>query len=185
MTHMIHRTSYADTKLTGTFAAYRSILAENGNRFSIVNWLPVRIRVGECVGVAGLYRGTAMTVVRQVTTQMIRLVVFEVCRNAYASGDEVPGKMVPVWLVAGAGGLAGVISVSCTAPVDLVKTRMQGLFGSRYDSYWECFRNVWREEGAKAFYRGTGPRMVRAFIDNAFLHLFYEYNMASVQGVLR
>jgi len=64
-----------------------------------------------------------------------------------------------------AGGSAGFIEVSLMHPLDLVKTRFQLQQGpmtyvddpNRYSSIVDCFRKMYRTEGALSFYKGVLP----------------------------
>lgn len=54
-------------------------------------------------------------------------------------------------------------SAICTAPFDIVKTRMQTqrMSGThQYAGVRDAFRTIYREEGASAFVRGLGPRLL-------------------------
>ncbi|KAK3736886.1 hypothetical protein RRG08_000631 [Elysia crispata] len=60
-----------------------------------------------------------------------------------------------------AGGCAGFVEVSIMHPLDLVKTRFQIQRGpedpNRYTSLADCFRKMYRQEGALSFYKGILP----------------------------
>lgn len=60
-----------------------------------------------------------------------------------------------------AGGCAGFVEVSIMHPLDLVKTRFQIQRGpedpNRYSSIADCFRKMYRQEGALSFYKGILP----------------------------
>ncbi|CDK28163.1 unnamed protein product [Kuraishia capsulata CBS 1993] len=59
------------------------------------------------------------------------------------------------------GSLAGAFGATMVYPIDLVKTRMQNQVNfSKYSSYWDCFRKVFKHEGARGFYSGLLPQLV-------------------------
>lgn len=66
----------------------------------------------------------------------------------------------------GLGGLAGGIGATVVYPIDLVKTRLQnqrsGPGGGTplYNNSIDCVRKVFRNEGARGFYRGLGPQLI-------------------------
>ena len=72
------------------------------------------------------------------------------------------------------GGIAGACSVFGNTPVDVVKTRMQGLEASRYKSTFDCARQILIHEGPMAFYKGTMPRMSRVVLDVAITFMIYD-----------
>ncbi|KAL3909871.1 MAG: hypothetical protein SGPRY_009272, partial [Prymnesium sp.] len=45
--------------------------------------------------------------------------------------------------------------------IDVVKSRMQGLGASRYRNAMHCVREIVKNEGVLALYKGIGPRMAR------------------------
>lgn len=80
------------------------------------------------------------------------------------------------------GGIAGVATWASVFPLDMIKTRLQAqtihygpeeqsLLGTQTNrktlNTVEIAREVYRAEGAKAFYRGLGICSLRAFIVNA------------------
>lgn len=52
------------------------------------------------------------------------------------------------------GAIAGAASVYGNTPIDVVKTRMQGLEASKYKNTVDCFKQIWKHEGffALVFY---------------------------------
>ncbi len=54
-----------------------------------------------------------------------------------------------------AGGLAGAASVYANTPVDVVKTKMQGLDASKYKGSLDCAKQIVAQDGFKGLYKGT------------------------------
>lgn len=123
-------------------------------------------------GVGGVYKGLTATILKQGSNQAIRFYVMESMKNWYREGD--PSKPVPKLVVGGFGAVAGAASVFGNTPIDVVKTRMQGLDAAKYTSTMHCARTIWREEGALAFYKGTLPRMSRVCLDVAITFMIYD-----------
>lgn len=48
------------------------------------------------------------------------------------------------------GAIAGAASVFGNTPIDVVKTRMQGLEASKYSGTLDCFIQIWKNEGFSA-----------------------------------
>jgi len=61
--------------------------------------------------------------------------------------------------------LAGTASVYGNTPIDVVKTRMQGLVASKYKGTLDCAAQILRNEGPRAFYKGATARLVRVCLD--------------------
>jgi solute carrier family 25 citrate transporter 1 len=52
-------------------------------------------------------------------------------------------------------------------PVDVVKTKMQGLEAAKYGGFTGCFKYIMKNEGVMGFYSGVGPRLCRVVLDVA------------------
>jgi len=99
-------------------------------------------------GFRGVYQGVGPTILKQGTNQMIRFYVMETCKDKYRKGD--PNASVPKLVVGAFGALAGAASVFGNTPIDVVKTRMQGLEAAKYKSSVDCALQIWRHEGVTA-----------------------------------
>ncbi|XP_063705134.1 putative tricarboxylate transport protein, mitochondrial [Culicoides brevitarsis] len=131
--------------------------------------------VGQIVkaeGLTGVYKGVTATIMKQGSNQAIRFYVMETCKDVY-KGDD-PNKPVPKLVVGAFGAIAGAASVFGNTPIDVVKTRMQGLEASKYKNTMDCAMTIWRNEGPKAFYKGTIPRLSRVCLDVAITFMIYD-----------
>lgn len=63
------------------------------------------------------------------------------------------------------GAFAGFCSTMANNPVDVVKTKMQGIDSTRYAGFADCFKQVYQQQGVRGFYMGIGPRLVRVILD--------------------
>lgn len=52
-------------------------------------------------------------------------------------------------------------------PIDVVKTKMQGVDAQKYKGFVDCFGQIYKTQGAFGFYAGVGPRLVRVIMDVA------------------
>lgn len=59
-------------------------------------------------------------------------------------------------------------------PVDVVKTRMQGLGAARYRNVADCALQILRQEGLRAFYKGATARLARVCLDVTVVMVLYE-----------
>jgi len=131
--------------------------------------------VGEIIrteGIRGTYQGLTATIMKQGSNQAIRFFVMETCKDWYRGGD--PSKPVPKLMVGTFGAVAGAASVFGNTPIDVVKTRMQGLEASKYKNTLDCFLKIWKNEGPRAFYKGTVPRLSRVCLDVAITFMIYD-----------
>ncbi|KAL7847639.1 hypothetical protein AOLI_G00223570 [Acnodon oligacanthus] len=123
-------------------------------------------------GVRGTYQGLTATVLKQGTNQAIRFYVMNLLRNWY-KGDDPRRDMHPL-VTAIFGATAGAASVFGNTPLDVVKTRMQGLEAHRYKNTLDCAFQILKNEGPQAFYKGTVPRLGRVCLDVAIVFVLYE-----------
>ncbi|ENN72303.1 putative tricarboxylate transport protein, mitochondrial [Dendroctonus ponderosae] len=123
-------------------------------------------------GFGGVYKGLTATMMKQGSNQAIRFFVMESLKDAYKGEDK--SKPVPKWLVGLFGATAGAASVFGNTPLDVVKTRMQGLEASKYKNTLDCAIQIWKNEGALAFYKGTVPRLGRVCLDVAITFMIYD-----------
>ncbi|TDG43539.1 hypothetical protein AWZ03_010045 [Drosophila navojoa] len=131
--------------------------------------------VGEIIkaeGISGIYKGLSATILKQGSNQAIRFFVMESLKDLY-KGDD-PNKSVPKLLVGAFGAVAGAASVFGNTPLDVVKTRMQGLEASKYKNTADCALQIFRNEGPAAFYKGTVPRLGRVCLDVGITFMIYD-----------
>ena len=60
------------------------------------------------------------------------------------------------------------------APIDVVKTNMQGLEAKKYKNAFDCCTQIVKSEGIRGLYKGTIPRLSRVIIDAAVTFTLYE-----------
>jgi len=126
-------------------------------------------------GLASTYRGLAPTIFKQGTNQMIRFGTYEPLMqwmaDKYAGGDKKNLSAAHSMI---SGVIAGAASVFGNTPIDVIKTRMQGLDGSKYASSLECAKEIYRDSGIIGFYKGTVPRLARVCMDVAIVMTLYN-----------
>ncbi|CAO2656174.1 Nn.00g049770.m01.CDS01 [Neocucurbitaria sp. VM-36] len=113
----------------------------------------------------GVYRGTAVTFLREAQAYGMWFTTFEYLMNLDAARNNVARDQISTWKVAFYGGLAGEMLWISSYPFDVVKSKMQSDgFGEaqKYKSMRDCFTKVWRAEGMRGFWKGIGPTLLRA-----------------------
>ncbi|XP_051965182.1 tricarboxylate transport protein B, mitochondrial-like [Xyrauchen texanus] len=148
----IHDQSSANPKYQGFFHGVREIVRTQGIR--------------------GTYQGLTATVLKQGSNQAIRFFVMTSLRNWY-KGDN-PNKSINPIITGTFGAIAGAASVFGNTPLDVIKTRMQGLEAHKYKTTMDCAVKIMRHEGPAAFYKGTIPRLGRVCLDVAIVFIIYE-----------
>ena len=125
-------------------------------------------------GIKGTYQGVSATIMKQGSNQVIRFTVVESLKDWYTGYDQSKRKDIPLYVTGAFGAFAGACSVFGNTPLDVVKTRMQGLEAHRYKNTWDCMKQIWVNEGPRAFYKGTVPRLSRVCLDVGITFVIYD-----------
>ncbi len=76
------------------------------------------------------------------------------------------------------GGIAGLITVYVTQPLDTIKTRMQSLEArSMYGNSFRCAAMIFQQEGLLTFWSGALPRLARLVLSGGIVFTMYEKSM--------
>ncbi|CAN9122127.1 unnamed protein product [Alternaria alternata] len=113
----------------------------------------------------GVYRGTAVTFMREAQAYGCWFTAFEYMMNADAARNNIDRSEISTLKVAAYGGLAGEVLWISSYPFDVIKSKMQSdAFGKeqKYKSMRDCFAKTYRGEGLGGFWRGIGPTLLRA-----------------------
>ena len=101
-------------------------------------------------GAVGFFRGNYSNLVRIVPAYMIKFPLNDFYKQKLGVNKDTPFKQL-------AGGIfAGFTQISITYPLDTIRTRMSldHHMTSNYNNYLTCARNIIKQEGFKAFYKG-------------------------------
>ena len=123
-------------------------------------------------GIRGTYQGMSATIIKQGSNHAIRFFIMDTLKDWYRGGDN--NKPVNNLEVGMFGVVAGAASVFSNAPVDMIKTRMQGLEASKYSSTLNCIYQIAKYEGIPAFYKGTLPRLGRVCLEVPITFMVYD-----------
>lgn len=134
-------------------------------------------------GIAGIYKGQAVTLLREATGYGVyflsyeKLIQWEMSKKGIRRDQINPMNTVLYGAAAGYAVSSGLTSYppfvsqgfqlwAVIYPIDMIKSRMQtdgftSSTGQKYTSTLDCVRRVWRTEGISAFTRGLGPTLIR------------------------
>lgn len=106
----------------------------------------------------GLYAGYSSFMLRDLPFDAIEFIAYEQLKTAMRAA--VHGRELNGLEVSAIGAGAGVATAVLTTPLDVIKTRLmtQGAQGT-YKGIFDCCRQLVRDEGAKALFKGVGPRV--------------------------
>ncbi|KAA8588148.1 hypothetical protein FQN60_001342 [Etheostoma spectabile] len=113
------------------------------------------------LGFFGLYKGAKACFLRDIPFSAIYFPVYAHTKEKLADED---GRLGALQLLT-AGAIAGVPAASLVTPADVIKTRLQvsaRAGQTTYSGVIDCFMKILREEGFRAFWKGTGARVFRS-----------------------
>ncbi|KAK2744394.1 hypothetical protein FQN57_004290 [Myotisia sp. PD_48] len=131
----------------------------------------------------GLYRGEAVTVLREAQAYGFWFLSFEYLMNWDAQRNNIKREEISSLKVATYGGLAGEVLWISSYPFDVVKSKMQSDgFGEqqKYKSMRDCFRQTLAKEGLGGFWKGIGPTLLRAMPVSAGTFATVEFVMRAL-----
>ncbi|XP_063240523.1 calcium-binding mitochondrial carrier protein SCaMC-2-B isoform X2 [Bacillus rossius redtenbacheri] len=80
-----------------------------------------------------------------------------------------------------AGGIAGAVSRTCTAPLDRLKVYLQ-VHGTKQIGIKHCLKHMFREGGVWSFWRGNGINVLKIAPESAVKFLAYEQAKQLIRG---
>ncbi|KAJ9647027.1 hypothetical protein H2201_007196 [Coniosporium apollinis] len=128
-------------------------------------------------GIRGFFQGFVPTTARQAANSATRFGSYTTLRQL-AQSYVAPGEKLGALSTFGIGGLAGVITVYVTMPLDTIKTRMQSIEARKeYKNTFNCAARIFREEGVLTFWSGAVPRLARLILSGGIVFTMYEKTM--------
>ncbi|KAJ3507623.1 hypothetical protein NLJ89_g6198 [Agrocybe chaxingu] len=125
-------------------------------------------------GISGIYRGLFPVMMRQGANSAVRFTTYATLKQ-FVQGTMRPGQSLPTAVTFGIGGIAGLVTVYTTMPLDVIKTRMQSLEArSQYRNSFHCVYRIFTEEGVLRFWTGTTPRLARLVMSGGIVFTIYE-----------
>merc|ERR1711936_1072109 len=114
-------------------------------------------------GIFGLYKGTKATMLRDVSFSMVYFPLFANL-NKLGPRKSPDSTEAVFWWSFISGCAAGSISAAVVNPADVVKTRLQllnkGAGEENYNGIVDAFREILKNEGPSAFFKGAMVRMI-------------------------
>ncbi|OQR97791.1 tricarboxylate transporter [Achlya hypogyna] len=132
-------------------------------------------------GIGGLYQGLTATIMKQASNQGLRFMWFAeykaripalLERRGIVYSELSEAQHAGVSMVGGM--TAGIFSTFGNNPFDVLKTKMQGLGGTKYANTWDCAKHIMQREGFRGFYAGTVPRLGRVIPGQGVIFMSYD-----------
>ena len=125
-------------------------------------------------GLRGLFRGTMMTLARDIPFYITYFATYEHLRHD-VRGRGHKDRLTPLE-VAAIGGVAGLVAWTVVLPFDNMMVRALVAMGKNKSGF-AIAKDVIAEGGIRNFYRGFGVVLARTFPVNAAMFLAYEWTM--------
>ncbi|RAH71025.1 putative mitochondrial tricarboxylate transporter (Ctp) [Aspergillus aculeatinus CBS 121060] len=131
-------------------------------------------------GLRGFFQGFVPTTARQAANSATRFSSYTMLKQM-AQGQVAPGEKLGTVGTFAIGGIAGLITVYVTQPLDTVKTRMQSLEASKnYRNSFVCAARIFKDEGILTFWSGAVPRLARLIMSGGIVFTMYEKTMEAL-----
>lgn len=128
-------------------------------------------------GFRGFFQGFVPTTARQAANSATRFGSYTFLKQL-AESYTAPGEKLGTVGTFAMGGLAGLITVYVTQPLDTVKTRMQSIEARQvYANSFRCAAMIFKQEGVLTFWSGAVPRLARLVLSGGIVFTMYEKSM--------
>ena len=128
-------------------------------------------------GIRGFFQGFVPTTARQAANSAVRFGSYGFLKQM-AESYTAPGEKLGSVGTFAIGGMAGLVTVAVTQPLDTVKTRMQSIEArTLYRSTLHCASIIFKQEGVLTFWSGALPRLARLVMSGGIVFTMYEKSM--------
>ncbi|KKZ67655.1 hypothetical protein EMCG_06715 [[Emmonsia] crescens] len=131
-------------------------------------------------GFGALYRGVSLTALRQGTNQAANFTAYSELKALLQKWQpEYSEKELPSYQTMVIGLISGAMGPFSNAPIDTIKTRLQKTPAepgqTALSRITAISSEMFKQEGARAFYKGITPRVMRVAPGQAVTFTVYEY----------
>ncbi|WAO87587.1 Hypothetical protein NCS54_00490100 [Fusarium falciforme] len=134
-------------------------------------------------GFRGFFQGFVPTTARQAANSATRFGSYTFLKQL-AESYTAPGEKLGAVGTFATGGLAGLITVYVTQPLDTIKTRMQSIEArNMYGNSFKCASIIFKQEGVLTFWSGALPRLARLVMSGGIVFTLYEQSISLMEKV--
>lgn len=131
-------------------------------------------------GFGALYRGVSLTALRQGTNQAVNFTAYTEFKEMLQKAQpQYEGKNLPSYQTTLIGLISGAMGPFSNAPIDTIKTRLQKTPAepgqSAVSRITLIAKDMFKQEGFRAFYKGITPRVMRVAPGQAVTFTVYEF----------
>lgn len=135
------------------------------------------IHIVRQLGILGLYRGASACLMRDIPFSAIYFPAYaHLKKDTFGEGKN--GKKLGFGQLLLSASIAGMPAAFLTTPADVIKTRLQveaRKGQATYKGITDCFSKTLKEEGPKAFFKGSLARVLRSSPQFGATLVAYEY----------
>lgn len=138
-------------------------------------------------GFGALYRGVSLTALRQGTNQAVNFTAYTEFKEILQRlQPEYQNTNLPSYQTTFIGLISGAMGPFSNAPIDTIKTRLQKTPAepgqTAIGRITMIAKDMFRQEGARAFYKGITPRVARVAPGQAVTFTVYEYLKGKIEN---
>ncbi|KAM5341829.1 hypothetical protein ACJ41O_014860 [Fusarium nematophilum] len=134
-------------------------------------------------GLRGFFQGFVPTTARQAANSATRFTAYNFFKQI-AESYTAPGEKLGAAGTFAMGGLAGLVTVYVTQPLDTIKTRMQSIEArNMYGNSVKCATVIFKQEGVLTFWSGALPRLARLIVSGGLVFTMYEKSIEFMERV--
>jgi solute carrier family 25 citrate transporter 1 len=131
-------------------------------------------------GVGALYRGISLTALRQGTNQAVNFTAYTEFKQLLQKWQpQYADTPIPSYQTTIIGLVSGAMGPLSNAPIDTIKTRLQKTPAQAGETAMSRItaiaRDMFKQEGFHAFYKGITPRIMRVAPGQAVTFTVYEF----------
>jgi len=131
-------------------------------------------------GIGALYRGISLTALRQGSNQAVNFTAYTKFKEILQQWQpQYHDSAIPSYQTTIIGLISGAMGPLSNAPIDTIKTRLQktpGMPGeTALSRITTIARDMFKQEGFHAFYKGITPRIMRVAPGQAVTFTVYEF----------
>jgi solute carrier family 25 uncoupling protein 8/9 len=120
-------------------------------------------------GIQGLWKGTTPSMARAALLTASQCATYDEVKLLFVRNlgwDDNLGTHLMV------SGIAGLVTTTITAPVDMIKTNM--FVHSHYSGPMQCFADIWERQGMRGLFKGWGGNWMRQGPMTTVIFVVYE-----------
>lgn len=123
-------------------------------------------------GIAALFRGSSMVMARSILVTVGQLAMYDQYKYWLVTKALMPGDDMATHIISSI--FTSITCTTLTQPLDVLKTRMMNQSTRTRQSIWSAIVDLNASSGAKGFYKGFTPALIRVGPHTILVFVIYE-----------